>query len=136
MGGNWTGSGANDRRARLTGMRVDCLERMKTTQEYFAHYEAIAAVSGQMLAAARGGEWSELKALQGTYRELVEQLKDVDSASELDEGARARKLDLVKKILADDAAIRDLSSPSLARLSALFTVNSPARVLKKMIGLR
>jgi flagellar protein FliT len=109
---------------------------MKTTQDYFAHYEAIAMVSGQMLAAARGGEWSELKALQGTYRELVEQLKDVDSGSELDESSRARKLDLVKKILADDAAIRDLSSPSLARLSALFTVNSPARVLKKMIGLR
>ena len=117
-------------------MRVDCLERMKTTQEYFAHYEAIAAISGQMLAAARGGEWSELKTLQGTYRELIEQLKEADSGSELDEDARARKLDLVKKILADDAAIRDLSSPSLARLSALFTVNSPARVLKKMVGLR
>ena len=117
-------------------MRVDCLERMKTTQEYFAHYEAIAAISGQMLTAARGGEWSELKTLQGTYRELIEQLKEVDSGSDLDEGARARKLDLVKKILADDAAIRDLTSPSLARLSALFTVNSTARVLKKMIGLR
>ncbi|WP_061150565.1 flagellar protein FliT [Caballeronia arvi] len=109
---------------------------MKTTQEYFAHYEAIAAISGRMLTAARGGEWSELKTLQGTYRELIEQLKEVDSGSELDESARARKLDLVKKILADDAAIRDLSSPSLARLSALFTVNNPARVLKKMIGLR
>jgi flagellar protein FliT len=120
----------------MTGMSVDCLERMKTTQEYFAHYEAIAAVSGQMLVAARGGEWSELKALQGTYRELVDRLKEVDTGSDLDETARARKLDLVKKILADDAAIRDLTSPSLARLSALFTVNSPARVLKKMIGLR
>ncbi|SAK43085.1 flagellar biosynthesis protein FliT [Caballeronia calidae] len=117
-------------------MRVDCLERMKTTQEYFAHYETIAAISGQMLAAARGGEWSELKTLQGTYRELIEQLKEADSGSELDEDARARKLDLVKKILADDAAIRDLTSPSLARLSALFTVNRPARVLKKMVGLR
>jgi flagellar protein FliT len=116
-------------------MRVDCLERMKTTQEYFAHYEAIAAVSGQMLTAARGGEWSELKALQGSYRELIEQLKDADSRSELDESARARKLDLVKKILADDAAIRDLTSPSLARLSALFAVNRPARALKKMMGL-
>ncbi|GAB5098775.1 flagellar protein FliT [Caballeronia sp. LP006] len=109
---------------------------MNTTDEYFAHYEAIAALSGQMLAAARSGEWSELKTMQGRYRELIERLKDVDTGSELDDTARARKLDLVKKILADDAAIRDLSSPSLARLSALFTTNSPARVLKKMIGLR
>jgi flagellar protein FliT len=109
---------------------------MKTTQEYFAHYEAIAALSGRMLAAARGGEWSELKVMQGSYRELIDSLRDVDASSELDETARARKLDLVKQILADDAAIRDLTSPSLARLSALFTVNRPARVLKKMIGLR
>jgi flagellar protein FliT len=109
---------------------------MNTTEEYFAHYEAIAKLSSRMLVAAREGEWGELKTMQGTYRELVEQLKDVNCHSELDETARARKLELVKKILADDAAIRDLSSPSLARLSALFTVNSPARVLKKMIGLR
>ncbi|WP_250452591.1 flagellar protein FliT [Caballeronia sp. ATUFL_M2_KS44] len=109
---------------------------MKTTQEYFAHYEAIAALSAQMLVAAREGDWSELKAMQSAYRELVDQLKETDAGSDLDESARARKLDLVKKILADDAAIRDLSSPSLARLSALFTVNSTARVLKKMVGLR
>ncbi|KIG11492.1 flagellar protein FliT [Caballeronia concitans] len=109
---------------------------MKTTQEYFAHYEAIAALSAQMLVAAREGEWSELKAMQSAYRELVDQLKETNAGSDLDESARARKLDLVKKILADDAAIRDLSSPSLARLSALFTVNSTARVLKKMVGLR
>ncbi|MDR5737198.1 MULTISPECIES: flagellar protein FliT [unclassified Caballeronia] len=109
---------------------------MKTTQEYFAHYEAIAALSAQMLVAAREGDWSELKAMQGVYRELIDQLQETDAGSELDESARARKLDLVKKILADDAAIRDLSSPSLARLSALFTVNSTARVLKKMVGLR
>ncbi|WP_250532593.1 flagellar protein FliT [Caballeronia sp. AZ10_KS36] len=109
---------------------------MKTTEEYFAHYEAIAALSAQMLRAAREGDWGDLKAMQGTYRDLVEQLKDADHGSALDETARARKLDLVKKILADDAAIRDLTSPSLARLSALFAVNSPARVLKKMIGLR
>jgi flagellar protein FliT len=109
---------------------------MKTTEEYFAHYEAIAMLSSQMLVAAREGEWSDLKAMQGTYRELVEQLKESDHRSALDDTARARKLNLVKKILADDAAIRDLTSPSLARLGALFTVNSPARTLKKMIGLR
>jgi flagellar protein FliT len=109
---------------------------MNTTEDYFAHYEAIAKLSSRMLVAAREGEWSDLKTMQGTYREMIEQLKEADSGSSLDEHARARKLDLVKKILADDAAIRDLSSPSLARLSALFTVNNPARVLKKMMGLR
>ncbi|WP_158937535.1 flagellar protein FliT [Burkholderia sp. S171] len=110
---------------------------MKTTQEYFAHYEAIAALSACMLAAARSGEWGELKTMQSTYRELVDGLREVDASSELDDTARARKLELVRRILADDAAIRDLAAPSLARLSAaLFTVNRPVRVLKKMIGFR
>jgi flagellar protein FliT len=109
---------------------------MKTTQEYFAHYEAIAELSAEMLNAARDGKWGELRTLQGAYRELIEGLRGADAASELDDSARARKFDLVRQILADDAAIRDLTTPSLARLSALFTVNRPARVLKKMIGLR
>ncbi|KMZ12831.1 Flagellar biosynthesis protein FliT [Candidatus Burkholderia humilis] len=112
---------------------------MQTTEEYFAHYKAIAILSSQMLVAAREGEWSDLKAMQSTYRELVEQLRKSDHRSELDDTARARKLNLVKKILdaaAAAAAIRDLTLPSLARLGALFTVNSPARTLKKMIGLR
>jgi len=90
-----------------------------------------------MLAAARSGEWGELKTMQNAYRELVDGLREADPRSELDDTARARKLDLVRRILADDAAIRDLATPSLARLSAaLFTVNRPARVLKKMIGFR
>jgi flagellar protein FliT len=109
---------------------------MKTSQEYFDHYESIAALSGKMLAAARSGEWGELKVMQSAYRELVDGLKEVDGGSELDNDDKARKLDLVRRILADDAAIRDLTSPSLARLSALFTANRPARVLKKMMGLR
>lgn len=109
---------------------------MTNTQEYFAHYEAIAELSARMLAAARSGEWGELKTMQGMYRELIDGLREVDASSELDDTARARKLELVRRILADDAAIRDLSAPSLARLSALFSVNRPVRVFKKMIGLR
>lgn len=109
---------------------------MKTTHDYFVHYEAIAELSSSMLAAAREGDWNALRAMQNAYRDLVEGLKSVDATSELDDLDRARKLELVRRILADDAAIRDLTTPSLARLSALFTVNRPARALKKMIGLR
>ena len=87
---------------------------MKTTQDYFAHYEAIAALSSCMLVAARNGQWGELRTMQGAYRDLIEGLKEVDTSSELDDLDRARKLDLVRRILADDAAIRDLTTPSLA----------------------
>jgi flagellar protein FliT len=46
-----------------------------------------------------------------------------------------RKYDLIRRILADDAAIRDLASPRLANLSALL-VQPPTRVLKELYGAR
>ncbi|MBC8641964.1 flagellar protein FliT [Caballeronia sp. EK] len=99
---------------------------MKTSEEYITFYDTVAAVSCQMLAAARSGEWNELDALDGTFRELIAQLKTVDPDLSLDGGARARKLAVVMQILANDAEIRDLTFPSLADLASLLTTNGPA----------
>jgi len=109
---------------------------MNQNAEYFARYEAIAAVSHRMLAAARRARWSELVGLQEEYLALVEGLKDAETHVSLDDCERARKFDLIRQILADDAAIRDLASPSVARLSALFATERPARVLKELYGAR
>jgi flagellar protein FliT len=43
---------------------------------------------------------------------------------------------LIRQILADDAAIRDLLNPSVARLSAFFSARRPAHVLKELFGAR
>ncbi|WP_207001997.1 flagellar protein FliT [Trinickia mobilis] len=109
---------------------------MNQNAEYFARYEAIAAVSHRMLSAARRALWSDLIRLQDEYLALVDGLKDAESNVMLDDGERARKFDLIRRILADDAAIRDLASPSVARLSALFATERPARVLKELYGAR
>jgi flagellar protein FliT len=107
---------------------------MKTNSDYFARYEAIAEISARMLAAARGARWGELLMLQDEYRQLVDGLRDADADMALDEGERMRKYDLIRQILADDAAIRDLANPSVARLSALFAARRPAHVLKELYG--
>lgn len=109
---------------------------MNAKADYFALYEAIAAVSARMLTAARKTLWGELIELQEEYRALVEMLRDVDGSVALDEHERLRKYDLIRKILADDAAIRDLANPSMARLSAIFSPGRPANVLKEMFGAR
>ncbi|EAY63420.1 conserved hypothetical protein [Burkholderia cenocepacia PC184] len=93
---------------------------MNLKAEYFARYEALAAVSGRMLCAARGADWSALPGLQAEFMQLVDGLKEADPGVALDESDLGRKLDLIRRILADDAAIRDLASPDVARLSALF----------------
>ena len=107
---------------------------MNSKADYFARYEAIAAISARMLAAARKALWNDLIELQDEYRLLVETLKEVDASVSLDEGERLRKYDLIRQILADDAAIRDLANPSIARLSMLFTGRRPAHLLKELYG--
>lgn len=109
---------------------------MNSKADYFARYEAIAAVSQRMLSAARRALWAELTDLQEEYRVLVDNLLDVDAGISLDEHDRLRKYDLVRQILADDAAIRDLVNPSVARLSAFFSARRPAHVLKELFGAR
>lgn len=109
---------------------------MNPKADYFARYEAIAAVSQRMLAAARRALWAELTDLQEEYRTLVDRLIEIDAGISLDEHDRVRKYDLIRQILADDAAIRDLVNPSVARLSAFFSARRPAHVLKELFGAR
>ncbi|MGS0893030.1 flagellar protein FliT [Burkholderia stagnalis] len=109
---------------------------MNRNADYLARYEALAAVSGRMLRAARGADWSALPGLQDEYLRLVDGLKDAEPGVSLDEAERVRKLDLIRRILADDAAIRDLASPDVTRLSALFDARRSTRVLADLYRAR
>jgi flagellar protein FliT len=86
-----------------------------------------------MLSAARRALWHDLVPLQEEYRHLVDALKEAETGVRLNELERARKFDLIRQILADDAAIRDLANPRMATLSALFA-GRQARVLKELYG--
>jgi flagellar protein FliT len=107
---------------------------MNSKADYLAHYEAIAVISARMLAAARSALWSELLELQEEYRVLVDMLCEIGPRFALDAHERMRKYDLIRQILADDAAIRDLANPGVARLSAFFSARRPAHVLKELFG--
>ncbi|WP_322040547.1 flagellar protein FliT [Burkholderia diffusa] len=109
---------------------------MNLKAEYFARYEALAAVSGRMLSAARGAQWSALPELQAEFLRLVEGLKEAHPGVALDQADLGRKLELIRRILADDAAIRDLASPDVARLSALFEARRSTQVLTDLYRAR
>ena len=108
---------------------------MTSNAEYFARYEAVAAISCRMLMAARRALWNDLAHLQEEYRHLVEALRNADCDVKLDDAERLRKYALIRQILADDAAIRDLANPRMASLSALFA-GRQTRVLKELYGAR
>lgn len=71
-----------------------------------ANYEALAALTGQMHAAAARGEWDALVAIERQRSELIVAMKPLDAATALDDAARQRKQALIESVLAQDAEIR------------------------------
>jgi flagellar protein FliT len=92
-------------------------------------YEAIGQLTDRMLAAAREGEWDQLCALEQQCTALVAQLATGDETVPLAVDVRARKVQIIQKILADDRAIRDLVSPWMTELAARLNSTSNARKL-------
>ena len=82
------------------------------------HYEAIAASSRRMLDAARREDWDAVAREENACRALILALKRAHAAGETPIGRRPR-LALMRAMLADDAEIRELSEPWLARLQTL-----------------
>jgi flagellar protein FliT len=109
---------------------------METVEQLFQRYEEVARVVGEMLSAARADQWNTLIKLQESYTALVDSLRPVDAGFDLNETQRARKHELIRRILLDDAAIRDLITPRLARLSALLASNRHTKQLQEMYGVK
>jgi flagellar protein FliT len=109
---------------------------MNSPLELFSYYEAIAAITARMLSAARNDDWNQLFQLQTEYERLVDEIRPIDARVALDEAGRQQKHDLLRRILDNDAGIRDLASPRIARLSALIASNRQTRALNDMYGMK
>ncbi|AIY40303.1 Flagellar biosynthesis protein FliT [Collimonas arenae] len=82
-------------------------------------YEQIAPLTGRMLERARAGDWDALVILGQQFRSFVERLKGIELPAPLEPSQLMRKHNLLSRILADDAEIRDIVAPELAQLSSL-----------------
>jgi flagellar protein FliT len=97
-------------------------------------YQSLAYLTGKMREAAALGEWDELVELEEQSREQVAEMKRLD-LSPIDENTRLSKVALIKKILADDAAIRSQTEPWMAQLQRIMTnARSENRLLKAYSG--
>jgi len=81
-------------------------------------YQSLSAITGQMRAAAASGEWDELIALEKMCANQVAQLKPRDGVP-ADESARREKAALIRKMLADDKAIREQTEPWMRQLQQI-----------------
>jgi flagellar protein FliT len=106
-----------------------------TLEQLFQRYETIAHLSDNMLQAARADDWDTVVALQQQYSALVDTLRPVHDRFSFDSSQRARRDALLRRILSDEAEVRDRAVPRLARLSALVASNQQTLALQKTYGL-
>lgn len=92
---------------------------MLDKQQTIDLYERVLHISTQMLEAANQGDWDTVSQLQDYCSEQIEILKSNGPVPPLSGDDRDRKVEMIQQILANDKAIRDISTPWLKELSNL-----------------
>ena len=82
--------------------------------EVLAMYENVAGLTGKMAAAAQSGDWNGFDTLQGQVASQAGAA--ATGVPALDGARRLRKIDLLKQIMANDRAIRDITEPWMGQL--------------------
>ena len=87
-----------------------------TSNDVLSMYENIAGLTAKMAVAAENGDWDSLALLE---KQCAQQSKAAATGVPVLEGdSRKRKIELLKQIMANDRAIRDITEPWMGRLDA------------------
>ncbi len=86
-----------------------------TSTEVLSMYENIAGLTSKMAVAAQMSDWSSLDRMENQC--AAESVIAMGGVPALEGTARQRKIDLLKQILANDRAIRDVTEPWMGRLN-------------------
>lgn len=86
-----------------------------TSNEVLSMYENLAGLTAKMSLAAQAGDWNTLTRLE---KQCAGQASAVETGVPALSGApRMRKIDLLKQIMANDRAIRDVTEPWMSPLN-------------------
>lgn len=107
---------------------------MLTTDQVLMLYEAIGDLTAQMLSAAGDNDWERMTLLERQCAAHVQTLRDNDASAHWNAPSRAKKADLIRKILADDRHIRDLVTPWMAELARSLNSAGTERKLHRAYG--
>lgn len=96
-------------------------------------YRKIAEISGVMLDCARRGDWDALVAAEQRCRAQIDQLRALGER-EMQRTELEEKHRIIRKLLADDAEIRDLTQPWMKRLQTVLASTGNERRLDASYG--
>ena len=85
-----------------------------TSNDVLSMYENIAGMTNKMVVAARSSDWNGLDTLENQCASAASATM-TGKVPALAGASRLRKIDLLKQILANDRAIRDVTEPWLNR---------------------
>ncbi|WP_338771530.1 flagellar protein FliT [Massilia sp. METH4] len=86
-----------------------------TSTDVLSMYENIAGLTSKMVVAAQVSDWNTLDRLENQC--AAQSVAALGGVPALDGSARQRKIDLLKQIMANDRAIRDVTEPWMGRLN-------------------
>jgi len=84
-----------------------------------AVYQDISRITQQMLAAARGNDWEQLETLEQECGTRFQALLAAEDCRPRDAEFQRRKAALIRRVLDDDAQIRNIVEPWRTKLGAL-----------------
>jgi len=85
-----------------------------TANDVLSMYENLAGITGQMKGAAQVGDWTGFDRLN--VQASVAAGAAIGGVPALDGAKRQRKIDLLKQLMANDRAIRDVTDPWMGQL--------------------
>lgn len=95
------------------------------------YFETMSNISGDMVQAAASGDWDRLVELERNIAELRAALAAAEGDANLSEDERARKVALIKQILADDRAVRGYTEPWMEQIRRYLGDSARGRDLRK-----
>ena len=105
-----------------------------TNQDIITLYQAMSAITGEMLAAARAEDWELLTTLESRCSAYVQTLKETAPLPVFTSPEREQQASIIQKILADDCEIRTLTEPWMTQLSTLMNSTNTERKLVQAYG--
>lgn len=100
------------------------------SQEIIATYEAVLALTRQMLEAARKNEWDDLATLEVKRFNLIERLMASDMNDLSDGQLNSKKAELIQNILAGDTETRTLAQAWMVELREILDSLGAEKKLK------
>lgn len=97
-------------------------------------YEDMSHISAQMVDAARANDWDRLVSLEQNVARLRESLAAQQDRPVLTGAQRARKVALIRRILADDAEVRRHTEPWMEHVRTYLGTTARGRTVSQAYG--